>query len=33
MLDAEERHNLHYVNEELPFIACVKIIQVPKKGT
>lgn len=30
MLDAEQRHYLHYVNEELAFLACVKITQVPK---
>lgn len=30
VLDAEQRHDLHYTNEELEFTACVKISQVPK---
>lgn len=30
MLDAEQRHYLHNVNEELAFTACIKITQVPK---
>lgn len=30
MLDAEQRHNLHYVYEEVALIAWVKITQIPK---